>query len=528
MKVRELALGLSMLAATLAPAPVRAADTPPNIVYILADDLGYGDPGCYNPQSKIPTPNLDRLAGEGVRFTDAHAPTAICSPSRYALLTGRYAWRSRLQRGVVGPWGTPVIDPDRLTIGTLLRRQGYATACIGKWHLGLDWPTKDGAPPRSGPDRLSNVDFAKPIGNGPTTRGFDTYFGVDISCYPPYCFIQDDRTIGIPTLPNTPNINRPGPMLPDWKWTEIMPTITHHAADYIETAAKVAPRKPFFLYFALTAPHYPVVPEARFQGKSGAGNYGDFVMELDWSVGEVLDAIHRAGIDDNTLVIFTSDNGPEITGEVRIGAYDRAEKYGHYSMGDLRGIKRDTWEGGHRMPFLARWPGKIKPGSVSDESISQVDFFATAAAIAGAEVPAGAAEDSFNVLPALLGQPHDKPVRPPLVLSSGFGQLAVRQGKWMFIDAPSGDTNALISGHGETAWFKQQRGYVADNEPAELYDLESDPAEHHNLYAAQPDKVRELKAFIDKAIADGRTTPGPKEHNDVEVHPAHNQDAESD
>ncbi len=497
-----------------------AAGGRPNIIYILADDLGYGDLECYNPRSKIRTPNLDRLAKEGVRFTDAHAPTAICSPTRYALLTGRYAWRSQLQRGVVGQWGAPIIAPDRLTIGELLRRQGYSTACIGKWHLGFDWPTKDGQPPRSGPRLpLSNVDFTKPIQNGPTTRGFDRYFGVDIACYAPFCFIENDHTVGIPSVPNTPNINRIGPMLPGWKFEEIMPTITERAVDYITNAAKTEPRKPFFLFFSLTAPHYPVVPRPRFKGKSGAGNYGDFVLEIDWSVGEVLDALQRAGIDDNTLVIFTSDNGPEITGEVRIGAYDRAQKYGHESMGDLRGIKRDTYEGGHRVPFLARWPGKIPADTVNNEPISQVDFFATAAALAGAKIPANAAEDSFNILPALVGQSHPKPIRPPLILTSGSGHFAIRDGKWILIDAPSGDTNALLSGgHGETEWFQRQRGYVGNDQPGELYDLEKDPAQRHNLFGEQLEKVRELRAFLEKAITDGRTTPGPKVENDVVVH----------
>ncbi len=510
---------LGLCASTLLAATASVSAAPPNIVYILADDLGYGDVGCYNPVSKIPTPNLDRLAKEGMRFTDAHAPTAICSPTRYALLTGRYAWRSRLQRGVVGLWGAPIIDADRLTVGEFLRRNGYATACIGKWHLGFAWPTTDGRPPRSGPRLpLSNVDFTKPIKNGPTTRGFDTYFGVDIACYPPFCFIEDDHTVGIPSVPNTPNINRIGPMVPGWKFEEIMPTITRRAVDYITAAVGTEPRRPFFLFFSLTAPHYPVVPTARFRGKSGAGNYGDFVMELDWSVGQVLDAIKRAGIDDNTIVIFTSDNGPEITGEVRVGAYDRAQKYGHYSMGPLRGIKRDTYEGGHRVPFLARWPGKIPAGSVNDEPVSQVDFFATAAALSGAKIPPTAAEDSFNILPALLGEPHAQPIRPPLVLTSGSGHFAIRDGKWILIDAPAGDTNGLLSGgRGETEWFRKDRGYEVNDQAGELYDLEKDPAQRHNLYAENPEKVRELRALLQKYIDDGRTTPGPKLSNDVEV-----------
>ena len=478
-----------------------AAPRKPNIVYILADDMGYGDLACQNPKSKIPTPNLDRLATQGVRFTDAHAPTAVCTPTRYAVLTGRYCWRSRLQRGVLGPWGETLIESGRLTVASLLKEHGYDTACIGKWHLGWQWPTRDGRRPQSGPDRLSNVDFTRPIGDGPTTRGFDTYFGTDVPNYPPYCFIEDARTVGLPSAPSTPVFNHPGPMLPEWKWVDIMPELTRRAVKYIEDAAKASPARPFFLYFPLTAPHFPIVPAPEFQGKSGAGLYGDFVAQVDWTVGQVLEALDRTGLAPGTLVVFTSDNGPEVSGEIGVGAYERIQQYGHASMGDLRGVKRDAWEGGHRVPFLARWPGKIGPGSASNEVICLADLMATAAAIVGAELPASAGEDSYNILPALMGEKLQKPIREATVLHSASGRFAIRQGEWVFVDAPTGGDNR------EPDWFKKERGYQPHNFPGELYDLSQDLSERRNLYGEHPEIVQRLKALLEKYKAEGRSAP---------------------
>ena len=488
-------------AAATSPASNAPAGRKPNIVYILADDMGYGDLGCQNPKSKIPTPNLDLLAAQGVRFSDAHDPTAVCTPTRYGILTGRYCWRSRLKKGVLGLWGQTLIEPDRLTVPALLRQHGYATACIGKWHLGWNWPTKDGGPPRSGPDRLSNVDFTKPIADGPTTRGFDTYFGTDVPNYPPYCFIENDRTVGIPSAPSTPVFNIPGPMLPEWKWVDIMPELTRRAVKYVEDAAKALPARPFFLYFPLTAPHFPIVPTPEFQGKSGAGLYGDFVAQVDWTVGQVLEALERAGLASDTLVVFTSDNGPEVAREVGVGAYERIQKYGHASMGDLRGVKRDAWEGGHRVPFLARWPGRIKPGTVSGEIVCHTDLMATLAGLLGIRLPDDAGEDSYNILPALLGEKLEKPIREATVHHSCNGKFAIRQGDWVFIDAPTGDDNK------EPDWLKEERGYKSHNFPGELYDLAQDPSERRNLYGERPEIVQRLKALLEKYKAEGRSAP---------------------
>ena len=481
----------------------------PNILFILADDLGYGDVGCYNTNSKIPTPHLDRLATQGMRFTDAHAPASVCSPTRYALLTGRYAWRSRLQRGVLAPWDKPLIESGRLTVGSLLQQHGYVTACIGKWHLGWSWPTQDGKPAAVGSNRLSNVAFTQPIADGPTTRGFDYYFGTDVPNYPPYCFIENDRTVGIPSVPDSgraEGFNRPGPMLPGWTLVDILPELTRRAVRYVEQAAKT--QKPFFLYLPLTSPHYPVVPAPEFKGKSGAGDYGDFVVQTDWTVGAVLQALDHAGVATNTLVIFTSDNGPEVTGEVKPGCYDRAQAFGHYSMGELRGAKRDLWEGGHRVPFVARWPDKIKPGTVSDEPICHVDFLATVATLLGAPLAADAAQDSVNVLPALLGEKRERPLREAIVHHAGSGKFALRQGDWVLIDAPTGDDNGGPQRNGEPAWLKQARHYIADPMPGELFNVHDDLSERRNLYAEQPVVVQRLKALLEQYKSQGRSRPG--------------------
>jgi arylsulfatase A-like enzyme len=488
----------------------------PNIVYILADDLGYGDLGCYNAESKIPTPRLDQLATQGMRFKDAHSPSSVCTPTRYALLTGRYAWRTRLQRNVLGPWDKPLISADRLTVGKLLQQHGYQTACIGKWHLGQNYVTTDGKPASGGAKNpLSNVDYSQPIGDGPITRGFDHYFGTIVPNYPPYCFFENDRTVGIPSVRMAgSNFNIPGPMVPNWKLENILPELTSHSVQWIEKSAQT--KKPFFLYLALTSPHYPVVPSSEFIGKTKAGAFGDFVHQTDWSVGQVLDALDRAGVTNNTIVIFTSDNGAEITGEVNPGVYDRVQQFGHRSSGELRGAKRDAWEGGHRVPFLARWPSKIAAGTSSEEVICHVDFMATVAAILKQKLPDNAAEDSVNILPVLLGESLATPLREATVHHSARGKFAIRQGEWVLIDAPSGDDNAA---NGEPLWLKSERGYTVHSHSGELFNVRDDLSQRHNLFAEKPEIVSQLKSLLKKYVEQGRSTPGVPQANDVEVQP---------
>jgi len=484
----------------------------PNIVIVLADDLGYGDLGCYNPKSKIPTPNLDRLAAQGMRFTDSHAPTSVCTPTRYSLLTGRYSWRSPLKANVLAPYGEPIIAKDRLTLPSLLKRYGYTTGIIGKWHLGWNWPTIDGAPASTKSGPLSNVDYSLPIGDGPTTRGFDTYFGVDVPNFPPYCFIENDKTVGTPSVPASGNgglFNHPGPMLPGWELVDILPALTQRADKWVQDAAKT--RKPFFLYLPLTSPHYPVVPSPEFKGKSKAGEYGDFVYQTDWTVGQVLKALDKAGVAKDTLVIVTSDNGPEVSGEVNPGVYDRVKQYGHYSMGDLRGAKRDVWEGGHRVPFLVRWPGRVKAGSSSDATVCHADFMATVAELLGTDLPPNAGEDSFSMLPIFLGQKPERPVRDAVVHHSCFGKFAIRKGDWVFIDSQTGDDNGK---QGEPQWLRDERGYVKDDEPAQLFNLREDPSQQKNRFADRPLLAKGLKELLEKIKIDGRSTPGERQKND--------------
>ncbi|MBX7104359.1 MAG: arylsulfatase [Gemmataceae bacterium] len=498
---------LIFFAAGVCHSKARAGEpSKPNIVYILADDLGYGDVGCYNPASRIPTPNMDRLAGDGMRFTDAHSPSAVCTPTRYALLTGRYAWRTRLQRNVIGPFSQPLIAEKQLTVPGMLRQQGYATACIGKWHLGWGWP---------GPDDGGKRDFTKPIPDGPTTRGFDLYFGTDVPNYPPFCFIENNRTVGTPSevAPvGRGSFNHAGPMVPGWKLVDVLPGLEKRAVEYIGTAAKGD--KPFFLYLPLTSPHYPVVPSPAFRGKSRAGDFGDFVVQTDHVVGAVLDALTRAGVAEKTLVIVTSDNGPEITGEVNPGAYDRLQVFAHASMGLLRGAKRDAWEGGHRVPFLARWPGQITAGAVSDETICHVDLMASLAALLQVRLPADAGVDSVSILPALFSEKRNAPVREATVLHSGQGKFAIRQGDWVLILARTGDDNGK---RGEPDWFRKDREYSPHTEVAELFNLAKDPTQKDNRYASEPARVKEMIALIERYVSEGRSTPGPTQRNDVEI-----------
>ncbi len=482
----------------------------PNIIYILADDMGYGDMGCNNPGGKIPTPHLDRLAADGMRFTDAHASSSVCSPSRYALLTGRYCWRTPLKSSVLWPWDPPLIEPDRLTAAKLLRQQGYRTACIGKWHLGWAWATKDGKPAYGDAaighlDRQQrqalerNIDYSKPIGGGPLACGFDYYFGVDVPNFPPYTWFEQNRLAAAPTEQKPEAMfGLPGAMMPGWKLEDMVPEFVRRARAYIAEAGA----EPFFLYLPLTSPHTPIVPNRDFIGRSGAGLYGDFVCEVDWVVGEIMAALDEQGLADDTLFIFTSDNGPECSPAAAGGCYEHVRQFGHYSMGHLRGAKRDTWEGGHRVPFVARWPGVTPAGSVCGQLALLGDFMATCAELTGAPLPAAAAEDSISMLPLLQGR-VDAPVRRSAVHHSCSGRFALRQDDWVFIDAPSGDDNR------EPDWFKAERGYRDHNFPGELFNLKDDIAERQNLYGQHPAIAGSLSRRLEVIKAQGEALAGP-------------------
>jgi arylsulfatase A len=467
----------------------------PNIVFILTDDLGYGDVHCLGrARSKIPTPCIDRLAAQGMTFTEAHGSSAVCTPSRYGILTGRYNWRSPLQQGVLGQYATPLIAKNRLTMPALLKQRGYTSACIGKWHLGWTWP-------RQG----KSFDWTRPIADGPATRGFDYYFGTDVPNYPPYCFIENDRTVGIPSVPLpkrlfAPNMaSHPGPSLPGWSLEAILPTLTDKACDFVCRQAKTG--KPFFLYFPLTSPHTPLAVAPQWQGKSGLGRYADFVMETDAMVGRVLTAVEQSGIADNTLVIFTSDNGCA----PYIGAA-QLEAAGHFPSEQRRGYKADAWDGGHRIPLLVRWPAVVKAGGQCQHLVCLNDFFATGAEIAGASFPDSAGEDSISLLSLLQGENH--PTRQTLVHHSIHGKFAIRDGKWKLLLCPG--SGGWATPHDDDA----RRQHL----PAvQLYDVTADVGEQHNLATEHPEVVVRLTAQLEKIVADGRSTPGKPQKNDVPV-----------
>jgi arylsulfatase A len=497
-------------------AALQAADAPakkPNIVVILADDLGYGDVRCYNPErGKIPTPHMDRLAAEGMRFTDAHSSSGVCSPSRYALLTGRYHWRSRLQSGIVEYLEVPLIAPGRLTIAGLARENGYRTAAIGKWHLGWDWNIPEAQRELFSVDRktvpLTTVPavtdehrkawqsvYSQPIAGGPTARGFDTYFGTDVPNWPPYCFIENDHTRGIPTgflppsLVGGAMVSMNGPAIKEWNLEEILPALGDRAVEFIGRQTR---EQPFLLYLPLTSPHTPIAIAPEWKGKSGLCGYADFVMETDAVVGRVLGALNQSGLAENTLVLFTSDNGCASIGMTQ------SARVGHFPSGPLRGNKGSVYEGGHRLPFIVRWPGVVKPGAVCGQLVHQADLIATLADILGAKLPANAGEDSFSFLPLLQGAQN--PIRPHAVSCAKTGVPGLRQGPWKLI------------------LEKDAAGKI----PVQLFNLDADLGETDNLALKEPGRVKEMAALMEKIIADGRSTPGPVQKNDVEVkrHPA--------
>jgi len=460
------------------------AGSSPNILVILVDDMGYGDPGCYNPESKIPTPNIDSLARDGMRFTDAHAPGAVCHPSRYGLLTGEHPFRVN-----TNVWRKqPVIAKDRVTIASLLKSRGYRTAMVGKWHLGF-----------------AENGYENPLPGGPVDRGFDSYFGIRASTdIPPYFYIRGDRAVAPPTDSVPANYSdetiwtriqgafwREGGIAPGLELKNVLPRFTDEACDVIREHGKAGNDKPLFLYLAYPAPHTPWLPSKKYLGKSGAGMYGDFVHMVDDLVGRVLNALQQAGMAGNTLVVLSSDNGPVW--------YDKdVTRFGHDSSGGLRGMKADAWEGGHRMPFLVRWPGHVKPGSVTDQTICFTDLLATFSAVTGGELPEGAGPDSFNLLPVLLGsQPQQDPIRGPLVVPAARGTMSIRSGKWKLI-------TALGSGG-----FSEPRRVkpLKDGPTGQLYDMVKDQGETTNLYLKHPEVVARLSAELKRIRGARQTRP---------------------
>ncbi|CAM3541265.1 sulfatase family protein [Zobellia roscoffensis] len=470
----------------------------PNIVIIYADDMGYGDLQCQNPNSKIPTPNLNKLASEGMRFTDAHSSSGICSPSRYALLTGTYHWRR--QHGIVNSFGPPFFDESDVTLPEILKNNGYETAAIGKWHLGWNWNFINNDP--SGERTYWNkthqvylvedIDWKAPLTGGPLDRGFDYYFGDGTINFPPYAWVENDKFVTAPNdffefnkfereVKEEDWDSRPGPKVEGWDPYTVLPTLTKKTTAWIGKQNK---EKPFFLYLALPSPHAPIIPNDEFDGTSQAGGYGDFMVQTDWVAGQVLEALKTNGFEENTIVIFTSDNGPEKY------AFERAEKYDHFSMGDFRGLKRDVWEGGHHVPFIIKWPGNIKEGTVSEEVISQVDIMATLANITNTTLHNKTAPDSYNLLPLIKGKKYKTPLREATVHNTYDGIWGLRKGKWLYINKSSGEHSKMPDS------FKELRGYKDFDTPALLFDMNKDVEQRNNIFEAHPEVIVEMASLL--------------------------------
>jgi arylsulfatase A-like enzyme len=485
----------------------------PNILFILADDLGYGDVACYNPESKIPTPNLDKLAIEGMRFTDAHSPSTVCTPTRYSILTGRMAFRTGMKSVFSGAGGPCLIEKERLTLPQMLRNKGYRTACIGKWHVGMTFFGKDGnVIINQGLEGVKQIDYSKPIPDGPVNRGFDQFFGT--ACCPTtdwlYAYILNDR-IPVPpnklidksNLPNHPYARdcRQGMIAPDYKHEEVDLVFLDKSREFLVEHVKNHPGKPFFLYHSMQAIHLPSFPAEQFKGKTNFGPHGDFIFEMDYIVGELLHTIESSGVARNTLVMFASDNGPEV-----ISVLNMRKTYGHDGARPWRGVKRDQWEGGHRTPFIVRWPGKIKPNSTSDQLLSLTDVMATIAGIIGTTLPENAAEDSYNMLPVFLGKQDSEQVRPYMLEQTNSLALSIREGNWKYLDHKGSGGNNYDS-DGEVSMKPYRLPDTNPNAPGQLYNLDTDPGERENLYSKHPEIMARLKSKIEEFKKSGRSAP---------------------
>lgn len=466
----------------------------PNIVFIFADDMGYGDVSALNENSKINTRNIDRIAQEGVIFTDAHTSSSVSTPSRYSLLTGRYNWRSDLKSGVLYGYDKALIEPDRRTVAHVLHDQGYQTACIGKWHLGWGWNNIE-----KGKDQ---IDFSRPITNGPTTRGFDYFYGIAASLdMPPYVYVENEMPTALPnreTVDTGMRFWRKGPTAADFDHEQTLPNLVNRAVNYIHDKAEAG--QSFYLYLPLPAPHTPILPIKEYQGKSGLNPYADFVLMVDDMVGKVMKALENAGVSENTILVFSTDNGcsPE-------AKFADLQAKGHYPSYIYRGHKADLFDGGHRVPCVVRWPAKVKPHQVN-QTICLTDFFSTFASVAGYKVKDIEGEDSYNILPLLVNEKEGKAIREATVHHSINGDFTIRRGEWKLLLSP-----------GSGGWSFPKPGVddvVINTLPAvQLYNMNTDPTEKNNVYAEHSDVVNELKALITKYIQEGRSTPGDPQKN---------------
>ena len=483
-----------LLLAALMP----SADEQPNIVVILADDLGSGDVRPLNPESPIPTPGFDQLAVDGMTFTNAHTSAAVCTPTRYALLTGRHCWRTGLKKGVLGGYSRPLIEDDRETVAQVAKRAGYRTAVIGKWHLGLGWTLKndvDNLDDFSKPNAIGKVDFTQPLTASPNSLGFDHSFLVSASLdMSPYVYIADGRVTEQPTQSKPaipfPAFSRAGEQAPGFVIKDVLDTLTEQAAGFIEDAAGHS-TEPFFLYLPLTSPHKPIATHPRFKGRSGIGPYGDFVAQTDDVIVRVRDALKNAGVADDTLVIVTSDNGSymrltEKTGHRDDPTVQAYRPQTHRPNAGYRGTKADLYEAGHRVPFFAVWPGHIEPGARIDEPVTQVDLLATVADLLGESFDAASAEDSVSMLPLFRGEARD---RRPIVVQSANGSLGLIHGTMKYLATDGSGGRERPAGR---PW----------KTPHQLYDLDADPGETNNLIDERPEIARSMLETL-RAIEDG-------------------------
>ena len=506
--LRTMGLGASAFALSRFPACRSNRKAYPNIVYIIADDMGYGDVSCLNPGSKISTPNMDKLASGGMIFTDAHSGSAVCTPTRYGLLTGRYCWRSRLETGVLWGYSRTLIPKSRMTVASLLKQHGYATACVGKWHLGWDWATTDGYIFSDRSDETGeSVDYAQPISGGPLDLGFDYFFGIPASLdMLPYVYLENDRVVAVPTetIKGTEGrrFYRGGPIAPGFKHEEVLPKCTQKVVAFIDNHAKKSSDVPFFLYFPLNAPHTPILPTEDFQGKSGIGPYGDFVMQCDWTVGQIMQALESHGMTENTLFIVTSDNGCSPMAD-----FDDLAQQGHHPSYHFRGYKADIYEGGHRIPFITRWPANVTPGSTCNDTICLTDLMATLAAILDFDLPENAGEDSVSILPDLLDKATG-PVREATVHHSINGSFSIRQGKWKLEFCP---------GSGGWSYPKPEEAKKLGLSKFQLYDLSQDVGEQNNMMDKHPEVIEHLTELMTKYVEEGRSKPGLPQQNDRPV-----------
>ena len=486
----------------------------PNIVIIYADDLGYGDVGCYNPESKVSTPNIDRMASEGMRFTDAHSPSTVCTPSRYGIMTGRMPFRLNYKGVFEGVEGPCLISRDRLTLPEMLQQKGYSTAMFGKWHIGMTFLDKNGKPVyetsnKTGVELVQQVDFSRPIQDGPLNHGFDQFFGT--VCCPTtdwlYAYVDGDVIPNpparvrdrshIPVTPFSKNF-REGVIASDFDLEEVDMVFLEKSKDFITNHVKNKGNEPFFLFHSAQAVHLPSIPGKAFKGKTKVGVHGDFIFEFDYIVGEIIKTLKNLGIEDNTLVIVSSDNGPEVTTSCNMRSL-----YEHDGARPWRGVKRDQWEGGHRVPFIVKWPGKIKKGSISDQTICQTDMMHTCAAITGFVLPDDAAEDSYNILPAFYGKDKGESIRPYTLHQTIKQELAIRKGKWKYLDHKGSGGNNYKSRK-----CLQDYHNIIDNSPeapGQLYNLEDDPGETKNLYYKHPEVVKELMSLLEESKRTGRS-----------------------